>query len=201
MDRSITPIISEKEQEELLYWITTLDEQSMIYNQNCDGFFFSCELLQDTASVEINNLIRTVKERIITAENLNKQQIESPIELEDFIYIMPPGTQLHKHKDVNKSGMYHVRFNVLLQKAERGGICVYAGTQIKCQERCYVLCRSGIDFHESTKVEGEKPRIVISYGFNIPINTINAYPNIFKGKISRNIVFMDDIPTHGQYRL
>lgn len=192
MNRNTNPIINDKEHKFLLDWILSINKDRMIFNNNCDGYFFNCEIMQENASVEINDLIRNIKDRIIAAENLNKTGIESPIELEDFIYIMPPGTQLHKHKDVNITGMYHVRFNLLLQKAEKGGISVYGGKKVTCEEKCYVLCRSGIDFHESTVVEGEKSRIVISYGFNIPIDTINEYPNIFDGKISRIVKFMDN---------
>ena len=200
MNRNTTTIIDDNEQKCLLDWINSLDRQKMIFNNNCDGYFFNCEILQENASPEITTLIRDIKDRIIIAESLNKSEIENPIELEDFIYIMPPGTQLHKHKDVNKSGMYHVRFNLLLQRAEKGGICVYGGRKVLCEEKCYVLCRSGIDFHASTIVEGNKSRIVISYGFNIPITTISEYPNIFDSKISNKIKFMDNNnPREGEY--
>lgn len=191
MNRAKNPIISDKEQKLLLDWVLSIDEKKMQFNHLCDGYFFNSELLEENASIEINNLIKSIKQRIIIAENLNKNNIEEPIELEDFIYIMPPGTKLHLHKDVNKKNMYHIRFNLLLQKGEKGGIPVYAGKKVFCEEKCYVLCRSGIDFHTSTVVEGEKSRVVISYGFNVPISTISEYPNIFNSKISRTLKFMD----------
>jgi hypothetical protein len=192
MNRNTVPIITDEEHKCLLNWILSIDKERMIFNSNNEGYFFNCEVMQENASKKINNLIRDIKNRIIFAEKLNKTHIESPIELEDFIYIMPPGTKLHKHKDVNITGMYHIRFNLLLQKAEVGGICVYGGKKVLCKEKCYVLCRSGIDLHGSTQVEGNKPRIVISYGFNIPIDTINEYPDIFYGTISRTLKFMDN---------
>ena len=48
-----------------------------------------------------------------------------------------------------------------------------------CQERQYILCRSGLDTHCSSIVKGDKPRIIISFGFNIPIKDIHKHPNIF----------------------
>ena len=166
----------------------------MLFNLNCDGYFFNCDAIEGIASSEIINLIKDIKNRIVIEENLNKDDIESQVELEDFIYIMPPGTSLHRHIDVNQIGMYHIRFNLLLQRAEKGGIPIYAGRKKEIEEKSYILCRSGIDLHGSNLVEGNKPRIVISYGFSIPKTSINKYPLIFPDteNMLKNLKYADN---------
>ena len=39
------------------------------------------------------------------------------------------------------------------------------GKKMKTVERGYIKCNSGDEYHYCTPVEGEIPRIVISYGF------------------------------------
>ena len=56
---------------------------------------------------------------------------------------------------------------------------IYNGITKHCQEREYVLCRSGLDTHYCSKIKGNKPRFAISFGFNIPIHDAYKYPNIF----------------------
>ena len=104
---------------------------------------------------------------------------------------MPPETKLHKHKDLNTKGTIQIRYNVLLQKPEIGGDAVYSGRRIDCDIGCYILCRSGLDFHSGTLIQGKLDRILISYGFLIKEENITKYPHIFEDiiKNKNNIVY------------
>ena len=141
-------------------------------------------LVDDSTSIISNqkmyNIFMSIKNRIVNLENLHDcKEIAC---CKEFVYFMKPGTKLHKHKDGNEDGFYHIRFNVIIQNAEIGGIPIYAGKKIKTIERCYILCRSGLDVHESTMIEGNKSKICISYGFGIDKKKTHLYPKIFKNK-------------------
>jgi hypothetical protein len=135
---------------------------------------------------KIKILIESIRQRIIEKENFQIKD-EKPSSLTDFFQIMRKNSYVHYHKDPNDEGTYHIRFNVIIQNADIGGISVYNGLFQKSIERQYILCRSGIDYHSSTEIGSDKPRLAISYGFNIPKSQISNHPNIFGDLIKNDI--------------
>ena len=133
---------------------------------------------------KIKNIIKSIRQRIIEKENF-KFKDEEPSNLPSFFQILRKGSATHYHIDSNDEGTYHIRFNVIIQKAEEGGDPIYNGIIKQHMERQYVMCRSGIDYHSSNAITGNKPRVTISYGFNIPKDQISNYPNIF-GDLIKN---------------
>jgi hypothetical protein len=109
-----------------------------------------------------------IKQKIIQKENLYGYERE-PI-LMDSIGYMIDGGQLHLHTDPNplNSDLIHTRFNVYVQLPTKGGFPIYNGSTLKLKERTYICCKSGIDLHCCEKVEGDRARIIISFGFLIP---------------------------------
>ncbi len=86
------------------------------------------------------------------------------------------GGQLHKHiddfdNDYDKN-LIHTRFNVYVQIPIKGGYPIYNNKLLKLKERTYICCRSGIDEHYCEKVEGDRERVVLSYGFLLPYDRI-----------------------------
>ena len=132
----------------------------------------------DNIDENIKNILNNTRERIIEKENFNFNY-EEPSELPSFFQILKSGSATHYHRDGNDGDMYHIRFNVIIQNAECGGESIYNGVVQKGMERQYIMCRSGIDKHSSRTIIGDKPRLAISYGFNIPKAEISNYPNIF----------------------
>jgi hypothetical protein len=132
----------------------------------------------DNIDENIKNILNNTRERIIEKEKFNFKD-EEPSDLPSFFQILKTGSATHYHIDTNDNDMYHIRFNVIIQNAECGGESIYKGIVQKGIERQYIMCRSGIDKHSSTCIKGNKPRIAISYGFNIPKVEISNYPNIF----------------------
>jgi hypothetical protein len=126
----------------------------------------------------IKNILNNTRERIIKKEKFNFKD-EEPSDLPSFFQILKSGSATHYHTDRNDNDMYHIRFNVIIQNAECGGESIYNGIVKRCMERQYIMCRSGIDKHSSRSIIGDKPRLAISYGFNIPKVEIMNYPNIF----------------------
>jgi hypothetical protein len=129
--------------------------------------------------IDVSNIINNIRDRIIKRENLQHDKIDN-IKLPSFFQILLKGSMVHYHKDTNDDDdTYHIRFNVIIQKADEGGEPLYGGIELQYMERKYVICRSGIDYHACNIIRGKKARIAISFGFNIPKNKISNHPNIF----------------------
>lgn len=157
------PIINESEQKEIVDWIVNniefLDLNGVNrYKQYLDFF---------ESPPEIFNIVR---QRIIDKENLHSYRQE-PF-LRDSIAYATNGSKLHPHTDPRCDGLEHVRFNVYVQLPKIGGRPVYAGIKHNLQERRYICCRSSLDLHQATTVKGDRARVIISFGFLIPLNEI-----------------------------
>lgn len=176
-------LFSPEEQNTLITWIND-NYSTFKKNDACSLYAAEVELIETKyKNLEIYNIIDNIKTRLIKLENL--ENTKQCLFLTDFIYIIEPGNKLHTHMDVNnheknndinQSGI-HVRFNVCVQKPDIGGQPIYAGKTIKLVEREYVICRSGIDFHSSEYVFGDKNKINISFGFMITPDKIDLYSN------------------------
>ena len=119
-------------------------------------------------SKDIPPCIFLIKNRIIELENLNSYEQEP--KLKDFISYITDQGQIHCHKDKNMNDLIHTRFNVIIQLPSKGGLPIYNDKIIHVNEREYIRCDAGIYNHYCEKVIGDKARIVISYGFLIPIS-------------------------------
>ena len=126
----------------------------------------------------IKKILNNTRERIIEKEKFDFKD-EEPSNVLSFFQMLQNGSATHYHRDRNDIDMYHIRFNVIIQNSECGGESIYNGIVQKGMERQYIMCRSGIDNHCSKSITGDKPRLAISYGFNIPKVEISNYPNIF----------------------
>lgn len=115
---------------------------------------------------DIPDCVWEIKERIIEKEDLYAYQTE-PI-FRDFISYIKDGGKIHSHIDSNIDGYIHTRFNVFIQLPEKGGLPIYNEKIINVNELEYIKCFSGIHKHYCQKVEGNKSRIILSYGFLIP---------------------------------
>jgi hypothetical protein len=170
-DYNDQPIIDEKEQQEIVEFIVNnlefLDLNGINrYKQYLDFF---------ESPPEIFNIVR---QRIIEKEKLYNYRQEPT--LRDSIGYMTNGSKLHIHTDPRTDGLEHVRFNVYVQLPKIGGRPIYAGIKHNLQERRYICCRSSLDLHHASNVKGNRARIIISYGFLIPLNEIGeifySYP-------------------------
>jgi hypothetical protein len=79
-------------------------------------------------------------------------------------YIIEGGA-VHKHVDANANGLIHTRFNVLVSKPISGGDPVLGDSVLDVQEGHTWKCEAGLINHSCTPVVGNKPRIVLSFGF------------------------------------
>jgi hypothetical protein len=158
-------IISEEEQEIIVKWISEnylrLDEIKK------NSWMKSFDKLND---LEIPDIIWKIKDRIIKKEGLEDEVIDP--EFRDAIGYMIGDSELQEHTDPSYYGLVHTRFNVYVQLPEEGGYPIYANNLYKLKERTYICCRAGIDKHLCSDVKGNKPRIMISYGFQLPYERV-----------------------------
>lgn len=159
------PILTVEEQEIIVNWVI----KNYIYFKTTgfNRYFQQLEYFDD-----IPECIWEIKKRIVDKEELYNYEQE-PI-FKDSIGYMKEGGELHLHTDPNpiNSDLYHTRFNIYVQIPKKGGLPIYNDTICNLKERTYICCRSGLDKHCCQKVEGDRERIVISFGFLLPMERI-----------------------------
>ena len=115
-------------------------------------------------------LFSDIKKRILDKENITNNYIDETILYGDYIGYVTNGGKIHHHTDQTISGFDHVRFNLFLSVPKKGGLPIYNGVTIPVEVGDYVRCNSSKEFHGCQMVEGDTPRIVISYGIYLRNN-------------------------------
>jgi hypothetical protein len=80
------------------------------------------------------------------------------------------GAAIHNHKDPNLKNHVHTRYNLLLRLPNGGGNPIYDGKILTVKEKMLWRCEAGLFNHASLAVVGDKPRINISFGFQLGTN-------------------------------
>lgn len=156
-------IMSIEEQYEIVEWVK--NNYLRLKKNGLNRYMKSMDEIPD-----IPDVVWEIKKRIVTKECL-ENDIQEPLFRDAIGYMMNKG-QLHKHTDPNEHNLIHTRFNVYVQIPEKGGYPIYKECVLKLKERTYICCRSGLDEHYCEQVEGERERIVLSYGFLLNYNKI-----------------------------
>jgi hypothetical protein len=189
-------VILPEEQTKIIEWAEQnfhkFNTHNEIYNYNYNMLYIN-KILEEFKNDEIHTIMNNIRDRIMEKENL--QNIDRCSFLNDFLYVMVPGTRLHYHSDSNnhvsnteKQQGVHVRFNVCVQKSEHGGRPIYAGKTIDIKERNYIICRAGIDYHGSEWVIGNKNKISLSFGFVVNNDLLHLYTNRDKYVVNDNLI-------------
>lgn len=112
-------------------------------------------------------LLENIKHRIIEIEDLSEKSFE-PFR-GDFISIHRNGAKVLEHIDYNPADqtLYSRRYNVFITLPEIGGLPIYNDETLFLEEKCLLKSDSGIVRHSTTEIQGETPRIILSYGFAI----------------------------------
>lgn len=113
------------------------------------------------------DLLMDFKKRLIEIQELDGKISEAV--REDFLSIQRNGGQVPIHIDSNPSDetFFTRRYNIFVSLPESGGLPIYDGEILDLKERCLLKVDSGLIPHGTTKIEGEKPRILLSYGFAV----------------------------------
>jgi hypothetical protein len=157
-----TEFISIEEQTVLLKFANSI--RNLLLNNGLGRFYQ--DQLEKTYSVP--QKYKDIKQRIIDTEKL-KNFILDP-QFGDFISFNETAGSIHEHKDYNVHSFIHTRYNLLLSVPDSGGNPIYDGKVIDFEERMLWRCEAGLYNHASLPVIGNKPRINISFGFQVKEN-------------------------------
>lgn len=152
--------ISEEERIVVKEWALR-NEQCLVPNPT--GPFRARELFK--LIPEKLELLDVVKKRILEIEEINGKSFESF--RGDFLSIQRNGAKVPEHVDHNPTDktLYSRRYNVFISLPEMGGLPIYDGEVLYLPEKCLLRVESGLIPHSTTIIDGNTPRIILSYGF------------------------------------
>ncbi len=159
----MSEIITKEEQQFLLDWIFSNENK---FKPNDAGPNRKFIKLNDLKIFEKPKLILEIKKRILIKEEIIVWY-EDPF-FGDLITCNTEGGYVHEHTDKTLPDREHIRFNLFLSKPEKGGDPILMGKIMDFKERGYLKYHVNRQVHKSLPVEGDKPRIAISYGISIP---------------------------------
>ena len=97
-------------------------------------------------------------------ESLGIFEYEDEPKFGHIIGVNKEGAFVHRHTDPAVDGKCHVRLNFLIQKPEGGGMPIINGVEYTIEQGgCWKNIASAW-WHESSRVVGDKERIVLSLG-------------------------------------
>jgi hypothetical protein len=154
--------ISQEEQEIIREWALR-NEKYLIANPT--GPFRVKQLFEKIP--EKLELLNDIKRKIIEIEGLHNNKFE--VFMGNFISIQRNGAKVPTHVDYNPEDttLHSRRYNVFISLPEKGGLPIYDEEVLNVTERTLLKVESGVIPHSTTQVEGEIPRIILSYGFAV----------------------------------
>lgn len=156
-------IITKEEQQFLLDWIFSNEDK---FKSNIAGTNRKSIGLDELKISEKPKLIYTIKNRILLKENIYIWEQDSFFG--DIVTCNTEGGFIHQHTDPTLPNREHIRFNLFLSKPKKGGDPILMDQILSFEERQYIRYHVNKQHHRSLPVEGNKPRIAISYGISIP---------------------------------
>lgn len=107
-----------------------------------------------------------IRQRVVDHFELHSFFTE-PI-LQDYCGIITEGGAIQPHRDSDNIDGVHVRYNVMISKPRLGGDPYQDGVLIPVEEGEVWRCNASRVAHWCSQVVGDRPRIVLSFGFLIP---------------------------------
>jgi len=153
----------------------TIDEQQFItdwalrnegsFIPNPKGPYRRRSLLNNL--LDYPEILNQIRNRLIELEGLLHPDILID-KKQDMISIQRNLGVVPEHIDYDRvEGHYLRRYNIFISLPENGGLPIYGGEIIDVKERCVLRVDAGLIPHSTTQINGERPRIMLSYGFNI----------------------------------
>lgn len=120
----------------------------------------------DNVSEFPHELIGEIRRRIVEVENL--VNYKEPEKAKNFFAEYGKNSECRLHRDPTlETDYFHVRYNLMLSKPDRGGQTVHGDEFLDIDERVLWKCFAEHLEHGSDVVMGNKPRSIISMGFLI----------------------------------
>ena len=117
-----------------------------------------------------------IYQKILNFYELPKTQ-ELDREFGALISYSEKGHKVQPHKDPNPPRKVHTRFNVLISKPSKGGEAIIDNEVVSTDQNEVWVCAAGKYTHSSVTVEGDVPRILLSYGTYLTENQLQKVLN------------------------
>jgi hypothetical protein len=156
--------VSEEEAAELCGWALNLRDKGVLHANIIPSRRFA--RIRDLA--DLPPLFFELRERAANMLRMtNPADRKEPAEhmFTSYVSVITEGGAVQAHTDPEPEGCRHIRFNILVSKPDAGGMPVIGDTRIDVSERGGWFFFPNKYMHSCESVEGDKPRILIGYGF------------------------------------
>jgi hypothetical protein len=109
----------------------------------------------------------SVRNRVVEGFSLQGYPVEPMFK--DYCGFITDGGAIHKHSDPDSEIGIHRRYNVMISKPHDGGVPYQDGVPVDVEEGEVWRCDASRVTHWCSPVVGDKPRIVLSFGFAVPV--------------------------------
>ncbi len=156
--------ITEQEREALYQWSAKqLNDHHLKFNGR-DRYYNQYKNLP-----EVPEEFFAIRERI--GREIGRDDVLEEPHISCYLSTIGKGGAVHFHRDATRTGYNHLRFNVVVSKAEGGGRPIIGKTPLEVEERDMWYFFANKHRHGSEAVSGGKRRVICSYGFLVPGNT------------------------------
>lgn len=119
-----------------------------------------------------NELIESIRSKIVEFDEI--QNYKTPNKSVNFISVYGKGSECGIHSDpIPDEDYVHVRYNLLLSRADLGGNTIYDKNFLDIEERVLWKCVAQYSKHGCDVVMSNKPRTLISMGFFVKKDDIS----------------------------
>jgi hypothetical protein len=157
-----------QEAQEMSNWILENNQRSFFKNANMGGIRKTTRYTNGE-NFEYPNIVKHIREKIVNFLNLQESELSGlipPFKNGIVASCAFPGDTCYSHVDpVWVAGYHTLHCNILTQEPENGGhLILDKQTKIMKQRElvCYLVSK---DEHETTKILGDKLRLMWIFGF------------------------------------
>jgi hypothetical protein len=108
-----------------------------------------------------------VRQRVV--EQFDLQGFATEPMFQDYCGFITHNGAIHHHTDPDSEFGVHRRYNVMISKPHQGGVPYQDDAPILVEEGEVWRCDASRVMHWCSPVVGSKPRIVLSFGFSVPV--------------------------------
>lgn len=161
--------ITEEERLSLLSWVSNNKDTYFKdgISRGRGGYKLRATTRLFEGSIDYPDLVSSIQSRIMELYNIPDNLVEKLGGSVNIIVITKPKGDTYSHTDPILNKGHAVRFNIVLQEADEGGLLFVNNRQIKLSEKelhCYCATRWE---HSVSEVRGDTDRVIIIFGFEI----------------------------------
>lgn len=121
-----------------------------------------------TDTNDLSSYLVEIEKFLLSHYKITKEDIKSETRYGCLISYSGDGHRVGPHQDYEPhKGYTHTRFNFMISKPEGGGNPIMNEVIYDLKENQVWICPAGKHRHDTTIVNGKKPRILLSYGYFI----------------------------------